>query len=275
MRNKSGFLSIKLIFIGLIIIFVCVKIIGVIKEDTDYKKLDLGFEKNDIEYYTVYNNNILGKYKVYKINTYYIKNKSEDIVEKLNKCDGWNRNKFYEYIMAKFYEYKDNELMVIDRENLYYYHKNNIYAILDLKNSKLYYYEKKFFYEHKDYDNILDIDIKDYVKREIYSVRGGPQNDGLDYYVYKFDQTTGESINKKLETLKKWSTNKLNDDILECFEYNNEVFLIKNGYYYYGSVSRINDEYNDDDFKEEEQTGWQIGIYDVDRNILYYYWTSY
>ena len=27
-------------------------------------------------------------------------------------------------------------------------------------------------------------------------------------------------------------------------------------------------------FTKEEATGWEIGVYDADKNILYYYWQS-
>ena len=54
----------------------------------------------------------------------------------------FDTNKFYEYVMSNFYEIKEKETIKIDRENLYYYDKNGIYAIFDLKNAKLYYFTK-------------------------------------------------------------------------------------------------------------------------------------
>lgn len=273
LKNKSKFLYFSLIALGIIFVYyICFKSINLIKSDTDYKKLNLNLSKYDIEYYTVYDKDILGEYKVYKINDYYMKNINQNNIK---NSKVWSRNKFYEYIMNEFYEYKGNRLTQIDRENLYYYNQNGIYAIFDLKNSKLYYLDKMILYMHKNYSEILDIKTDDYVKREIYSVRGGPQNDGIDYYVYQFDKRVGESIEERLKTLEGWSTEKLSDDILANLEYNDEVFLINKGYYYYGLVSRTSSEYEDYDFYKEEATGWQIGIYDTEKNVFYYCWTSY
>ena len=59
---------------------------------------------------------------------------------------------------------------------------------LIIKNAKLYCYENYIFNEHKNYNEILEIKTKGYKNREIYSVRGGPQNDGTDYYTYEFNK---------------------------------------------------------------------------------------
>ena len=73
--------------------------------------------------------------------------------------------------------------------------------------------------KHKNDSEILDIKTDDYMKRDIYRVSGGPQNDGIDYYVYQFDESVGESIEERLKTLEGWSTEKLSDDILANLEY--------------------------------------------------------
>ena len=149
-----------------------------------------------------------------------------------------------------------------------------MYAIFDLKNEKLYYFENNIWNEHKDYSNILGIETKEYNKREIYSVRGGLQNDGLDYYVYEFSKEKGEDITRKLANNAKWSKEKLEDKILDDFIYNEEVKEIKNGYYHYSLVCRTSDENKKYNFTKEEATGWEIGVYDIEKNILYYYWQS-
>lgn len=176
--------------------------------------------------------------------------------------------------MKRFYEIIDNNMVNIDREDLYYYVNNGIYAIFDLKNEKLYYFENNIWNEHKDYSNILGIETKEYNKREIYSVRGGLQNDGLDYYVYEFSKEKGEDITRKLANNAKWSKEKLEDKILDDFIYNEEVKEIKNGYYHYFLVCRTSDENKKYNFTKEEATGWEIGVYDIEKNILYYYWQS-
>ncbi len=243
-----------------------------IKGDTDYKNLELDITENDIEYCTNYWYSRFGKYKVYKIKNYY--SDSMDIYkERLENSDVWSKNKYYEYMMKEFYEIKDDETVPIDREDLYYYDKG--YVIFDLKNAKLYYIKNGSFNHHRNYNEILGIKTNNYKTREIYSVRGGLQYDGTDYYTYEFTEEQGKQIVKTLEQSKIWSKNKLEDNILDDFKYNNEVLSIENGYYHYKKVCRTSDERKKYNFTDEEATGWEIGVYDIDNNILYYYWTSY
>lgn len=73
--------------------------------------------------------------------------------------------------MKEFYELKEDDSIEIDRENLYYYYKKGIYAIFDLKNAKLYYFENNIFNEHKDYSEILGVQTKEYIERETFSYK--------------------------------------------------------------------------------------------------------
>ncbi len=278
MKNKKIILYIFLVSIICIIVsFLSVgitKLYFSINGDTDYKKLGLEIDEYDIEYCTIYTEDFLdGKYKVYKLKNYYT-NSMENFKNQLEDSNLWDKNKYYEYIMKEFSEIKDDSLIPIDREDLYYYNGKNAYAIFDLKNAKLYYYINRIFNHHVDYPKDLDLDIRDYINREIYDVRGGPQNDGRDYYVYKFTEERGKDIIEELEQNKKWSKNKIEEDKLEYFEYNKEVFDIKNGYFYYGLVCRTRDVNEKKNVTKENATGYEIGIYDIDNNILYYCWES-
>lgn len=280
MKNENKRIIIYTILIVISIITVSylsiemAKIFCVIKDDTDYQNLGLEIEDNDIEYCTQYGYDRFSKYKVYKIKNYY--SDSMDIYKnQLESSKLWNKEKFYEYIMEEFYEIKENETYKIDRDDLYYYHSNGIYAIFDIKNAKLYYFENDIFNQHNDYSEILGIKTNNYEQREIYSVRGRPQNDGTDYYTYKFNEEQGEEIVKALEQSLIWSKNKLEADKLDDFENNKEVLSIENGYYHYEKICRTSDENKKYNFTDEEATGWEIGIYDADKNVLYYYWTSY
>ena len=192
----------------------------------------------------------------------------------LDNSNLWSRNKFYEYIMMEFYEIRENETLDIDRENLYYYNKKNTYAIFDLKNAKLYYFTQGIFISNPNYNNILGIKIENYIDREVYSVRGGPQNDGTDYYTYQFTEEKGKKIEEVLNKSQDWSKEKLDENIIDCFKYNKEILSIENGYYHYELVCRTSDEYKKYNFTDEEATGYEVGVYDIDKNILYYYWTS-
>ena len=275
MKNKKRTLYIVLTFIVVILLFfVLIRIASLVnmtQSDTDYEKLELNIKNYDIDYYTVYDKS----FKVYKINNYYKGDSIDKIEKEIRNSDAWTRNKFYEYIMSKFSEIKDDEEIKIDRENLYYYYyKDGVYAIFDLKNAKLYCFENSIWNNHKEYSNILGIETKKYNTREIYSVRGGPQNDGLDYYVYEFSKECGQDIIKKLNNNTKWSNDRLDDKILDNFIYNKEVFEVKNGYYYYELVCRTRDENKKKNVTKENATGCEIGVFDADKNILYYYWQS-
>ncbi len=266
-------ISITIIFCLIVYIFILKMFL---KIDSDYRMLGLKIEDYDIEYCLIYDQDIFSQYKVYKIKNYSSKSMDEFRIQ-LENSNLWSREKFFEYIMIRFYDKEEgkSERKQIARDDLYYYHQNGVYAILDLKNAKLYYFENGLFNYHQNYSEILGIKTKDYLDREIYSVRGGPQNDGTDYYVYKFTDKKGEDIQDRVDKSLLWSKEKLNEDIIDCFEYNKEVSDIQNGYYHYKKVCRTSDEYKKYHFTDEEATGYEVGIYDTDKNILYYYWTSY
>lgn len=268
--KTTALIMCTVIILGLIIYIFIIKEFA--KKDNDYKKLGLEIKESNIEYSTIYDYDMLYKYKVYKIKNY--NNNMEKLKKQLEDNDDWSKNKFYEYIMSKFCEIKDDEKIKIDRENLYYYYKDGIYAIFDLKNAKLYYFENSIWNNHKEYSNILGIETKKYNTREIYSVRGGPQNDGLDYYVYEFSKECGQDIIRNLDNNSEWSSDRLDDKILNNFIYNKEILEIKNGYYHYELVCRTRDENKKKNVTKENATGCEIGVYDVDKNILYYYWQS-
>lgn len=277
MKNKKTILHIILIpLIVIVVSFLAIKITEVsfsIYGDRDYQKLDIDLDSYDIVYYTVYNQDVFCEYKVYKLNDYYKSEHISEIKEKLENSSEWSREKFYEYKMLMFYEKDESKIKSIDREDLYYYNKKGINAIIDLKNLKLYYY-KGIPYHHKDFNEILEVKTKNYINREIYSVRGGLQNDGRDYYVYKFTEEKGKEIIETLEQNSKWSKNRLEEDKLDNFEYNEEILSIENGYYYYELVCRTRDENKKKNVTKENATGYEIGVYDIDKNILYYCWES-
>lgn len=268
--KTTALIMCTVIILGLIIYIFIIKEFA--KKDNDYKKVGLEIEESNIEYSTIYDYDMLYKYKVYKIKNY--NNNMEKFKKQLEDNDDWSKNKFYEYIMSKFCEIKDDEKIKIDRENLYYYYKDGIYAIFDLKNAKLYYFENSIWNNHKEYSNILGIETKKYNTREIYSVRGGPQNDGLDYYVYEFSKECGQDIIRNLDNNSEWSSGRLDDKILNNLIYNKEVLEIKNGYYHYELVCRTSNENKKHNFTKEDATGCEIGVYDIDKNVLYYYWQS-
>lgn len=278
MKNKKIILYILIILLIISIVsFLSVEITKFYfsNGDRDYQKLGLDIKNYNIEYYTVYEeDNLGGNYKVYKIKNYY-SDSMDEFKKQLEISNLWSKNKYYEYIMQEFYEIKEADKVYIDRENLYYYNGEGAYAIFDLKNAKLYYFENRIFNQHDDYHESLDLDTRNYDSREIYSVKGGPQGDGTDYYVYKYNKSNGEELSNILAKKQNWSKEKLENEILKCFEYNSEIFDIQNGYYHYKKICRTSDSYKKEHFTDKEATGYEVGVYDIDNNILYYYWTSY
>lgn len=273
MKNKKNILYIIFVLIIFIIIIGLTVDIILSVEDTDYKKLGLDIEAYNIEYCTLYSYDTFSKYKVYKIKNYY--NDSMDkFKQQLENSNLWSKNKFYEYIMMEFYEIKENERLDIDRENLYYYNEKNTYGIFDLKNAKLYYFVQGIFISNPNYSSILGLKIDNYIEKEVYSVKGGWQGDGTDYFTYKFTEEKGKKIKEILNKNQSWRKEKLDANIIDCFKYNEEVNSIENGYYYYTKICRTSDSLKKHFFTDEEATGYEVGIYDCDKNILYYYWTS-
>mgnify|MGYP003290787636 CR=1 FL=1 len=279
MKNKKVILHIILILaIVIVVSFLSTKITELcfsIYGDRDYQALGLNFDSHDIVYYTVYNQDIFDEYKVYKISDYYKNENVNEIKEKLENSSEWSKEKFYEYIMMKFYERIDGKITEIDREDLYYYNKGLIYAIIDVKNSKLYYLKNNIIDYHNDYDEILGIKLNNYTNKEIYNIKGqDAQNDGIDYYTYNFNEEKGKDIEEFLNKSQNWSKEKLDNDILDCFEYNNEIFDIQNGYYCYKKVYKTNNSYKNVNTDRKED-GYEVGVYDCDKDILYYYWLSH
>lgn len=265
----------KILLIVLIMIFVSLTSIELTKElyrNNYYQQVGLKINEYDIEYFTTYEGNPLyGEYIVYKFKNYY-SDSMEEFKKQLEVSKLWNKKKYYEYIMQEFYEIKDENKVYIDRNNLYYYHGKKKYAIFDLNNAKLYIFLNRNNNHHKDYNKILELEVSDYISREIYSIRGGWQNDGSDYYIYKFSDKQAENIENTISKSKIWNKEKLDNQILESFEHNNEVFDIKNGYYHYKKICRTCEESKN--VTDEEATGYEVGVYDIDNNILYYFWES-
>ena len=253
-------------------------LISIQGEDTDFKKLGLDIANYSIEYCTVYNYGGVNKYKVYKIKNYYADSMNK-YAEQIEHSDLWTKEKYYEIIMMELVERQGDETTTIDRDNLYYYHDNfrrGTYAVFDLKNAKLYYFVKGLFWgDIVDYNSIFGIRIIDYDSREVYDVRGGLQNDGTDYYVYKYSKEKGKEIANNIRNSAIWNDEKLNESILNSFNYNEEVKVIENGYYHYKKVCRTSDSYKKEHFTDEEATGYEVGIYDCDNNTFYYYYTTY
>lgn len=247
------------------------------KVDTDYQKLDLNIDDDYIEYYTVYEKDLFGKYIVYKISDYYSGSGIDIVKEQIEKSSKWSRKKYDEYVMQRFYEKVNRKRYEIDREDLYFYHRNcsDIFAICDVKNAKLYYYQFAFLDGPTLSSKVLEINTEGYLSREVYDVRGGLQYDGTDYYVFEFDKEKGQEIVELLNNSNIWSKEKLDDDILDAFKYNEEVMNLENGYYHYKKVCRTSDSYKKEHFTDEEATGYEIGVYDSDKNILYYYYLTY
>lgn len=274
MKNKKIIIYIILVLVIIVTNLLSIKISKLINSiDTDYQKLGLELKEYDIDYYTVYLEDALGVYKVYKINDYY-KGDIDEIKEQLENSELWNRNKYYEYIMMRFYDQIDRKTIEIDREDLYYYNGNGVYAIFDIKNAKLYYFDYCILGSSDDYNEILGIKIDNYTEKEVYSVKDGWQGDGTDYFTYQFTQEKGEEIKDILNKNQSWSKHKLDENKIDCLKYNEEVKSIENGYYYYRKICRTSDERKKYNFTDEEATGWEVGIYDIDKNMLYYYWTS-
>lgn len=272
--NKKRFLFIVI----LLIVIISTNVISIkltnSKKDMDYQKLKLEINDNDIDYYTIYSNDSSYEYKVYKINDYYQGDSMDEIRAQLENNSNWSRKKFYEYIMMKFYDKIGRKLIEIDREDLYYYNDGSIYAIIDAKNAKLYYLKNHLGNYHNDYNEVLGIKISNLTDMEIYSVKAQwAQNDGVEYYTYMFEEEKGNEIEKYLSKSTIWNTEKLDNEILNCFEYNNEIFDIQNGYYRYEKVYTENNSYKSSNNTKEE-TGYQVGVYDCDKDILYYYWRS-
>ena len=110
---------------------------------------------------------------------------------------------------------------------------------------------------------------------EIYSVKGQEaQNDGIDYYTYKFNEEKGKEIKEILYKSQIWSMEKLDNEILDCFEYNSEIFSVQNGYYCYKKLYKTNNSYKNVN-TDRKETGYEVGVYDCDKNVLYYYWLSH
>ena len=275
MKKCKYILIILLVIATSFLSIIITKFFDSLKTNTDYQQLGINIENYDIEYYTVYYEDKFGKYKIYQLNDYYKGDSRDRIKEQIDNSSLWCKDKFYEYIMTRFYERINNEKTMLDREDLYYYHHDGKYAIFDSKNAKLYYYKNLLQSTEREFSEILGIKITDYICRDIYDVRGGLQFDGTDYYVYEFVEEKGKEIIETLENNSKWSKNRLDDNKLNSFKYNEEVNSIKNGYYYYELVCRTSDENKKQSFTEDEATGYEIGVYDADKNILYYYWTSY
>ena len=143
-----------------------------------------------------------------------------------------------------------------------------------MKNAKLYYSRYPLTEAESDNNELLDMTLKGYTYKEVYDVKGGWQGDGRRYYTYIFEEKEGKEIAEKLSQDKNWSKEKLDNKILDYFEYNEEVKLVQNGYFHYKKICRTSDENKKYNFTDEEATGYEVAVYDLDNNALYYIWES-
>lgn len=263
MKNKKIIIPISAVIIILIIV---AKLLNPKLED--YQKLGLDISKHDIKYYTVYEDDFEGVCKEYNIQPYDFDNK---IGIQLEQSNLWSKEKYYEYVIESFNSMSEIEL---DREDVYYYYGKGSYAIFDIKNKKLFYFHHLCIKPADDYNDFFEKSIQGYIDKEVYDVKCGWQGDGTDYYVYTFNNETGNKIKKELEKKPKVSTEKLDDKILDNLNYTKEVKDIQKGLYFYQKICRTSDEYKKTHFTDEQATGCEIVIYDIDNNKLYYYWGS-
>lgn len=254
-------------------LYFMLKLVITQNQDTDYQKLGLTIKDYEIEYCIVCQQHFLGEYKIYKLKNWY-HDSMDDFKKQLANSKLWSRNKFYEYVMLRFEESTPDGMEKLDRENLYFYDYNGIYAIFDLKNAKLYYYRNDLLDGPPNHTSLLGVRVDNCEEMEVYDVRGGLQYDGTDYCVYRFSDEDGKIISNMLKKNNQWKQIKSDKEIPDCFKYNEEANSIKNGYYYYELICRTSDMYKKYHFTEEEATGFEAAIYDVDKHILYYNWTS-
>ena len=220
--------------------------------DDDYQKLNLPISNDDIKYFTFYENNPLFIYKVYKLDSS-LKDKLLNHFKSYTLW--WTKNKYYAYIMNLFYDIIGDNKKEIDKDDLYFYHEDYLYGIIDLKNDKLYYLcFKQNLSINKD--SLLNITTDNYVDYEIYNINNYYLNSNKDYYVYQFKDKKGKNILKSLEDNDKWSKTPLTSDKLIYFE--DKINNIENAYYYFDILPK----------------GEEIGIYDIDNNTLYYIYNS-
>ena len=81
----------------------------------------------------------------------------------------------------------------------------------------------------------------------------------------------GKEIEKVLSKNKNWSKDKVNANILDYFKYNSKVKSLENAYYYYETIYKENNIYKQDNNAENIKIGAKVGVYDLNKNILYYY----
>lgn len=81
----------------------------------------------------------------------------------------------------------------------------------------------------------------------------------------------GKEIEEVLSKNKNWSKDKVNANILDYFKYNSEVKSLENAYYYYEIIYKENNIYKQDNNEKNVKIGAKVGVYDLDKNILYYY----
>ena len=130
-KNLKDFLFVTII---IFLIFYTIVLKENSKRDEDYKKLDLNLKSYNINYYTVYEEkDSTGQYKVYKLN---LMGQQEEFIEKLKKSKFWSKNKFYEYIMMRFYDMVDNDMIEIDREDLFDKAEEESYVLYKFKMEK-------------------------------------------------------------------------------------------------------------------------------------------
>lgn len=93
---------------------------------------------------------------------------------------------------------------------------------------------------------------------------------GGKYKVYELKDYSSDSMDEfrsQLETSNLWSRDKYYEYVMQEFYERKDNDKID-------KVCRTSDKYKKEHFTDEEATGYEVGVYDSDKHILYYYWES-
>lgn len=100
MKDKKAMIIVTVIITSIVLITINLVISFFKKED--YEKLGLDIKYYNIDYCTVYSEDIFSTYKVYKLTRSYV---NKELEEQLNGNEYWSKKKYYEYEMMRFDEY--------------------------------------------------------------------------------------------------------------------------------------------------------------------------
>lgn len=131
---------------------------------------------------------------------------------------------------------------------------------------------------HIELSSNIEVNIPILSKLEYKDTHGGFHGDGETFIKVSLSGKQAEKVIDEIKNNKHWKrlpmSETMNKNSKSPFNSNMSIPEVNNGYCFFVDMhSDVNDKYNENEMYAEERfsKNYAVAVYDIDRNILYYY----